>query len=187
MILLLTALLGCALVALAFLLFAGGSMVRNREIAEKVDELRSVLETTRNDIEREREKALELRNGAIAVNRKVIELERKETALSDEVERMPEERFELIFEIGEEQEGSSIFEFFVRRSQKPRTSGVAQEVTVRNAEVRLWSAPRNLRVRARTMSAATAAALTKFPKLHGFMIVPKREAFTFARAGGDEL
>ncbi len=159
-------LLVMASLALAACVVMRTPMIRSMEQREGLGEARDQVERARALIIVQRQRTADLRSHEGALRKRQVEIDRALSAIEQDSANLPEQRYELLFEVGAPEPGLRPYEFLLLRLQRGRAADT------RGIEGRLWSQQRLARVWASDSASAMAQAQARFPALQGYSVKP---------------
>ena len=97
--------------------------------------------------------------------KKLAEIEMNLKKAQQQVNLLPRQMFEVVFELGASDPGLQAYEFIVSRSKRQQRTG-----ELRGPEAALWARPRLLRAWSRNQTGAMALAQSRFSSIDGFIL-----------------
>jgi hypothetical protein len=163
----------------ALLLILGTPMIRSTERRCALNAGHDELKRLRGERATARGTASDVLARRDDASAKLAKMRSELHAIEDEIKRLPDQVFELTFELGAPQPGMQSFDFIVSRHANNLASS-----SVSTPERNLWRTPRVVRVLSRNQAQASAALEKRFRPADGFSTRLAERRLADAAVGG---
>ena len=154
-----------ALIGFTGSLLLRGPLIRTTEERHGLGTAHEAITEARNLRLEEHGTSTELDGKVKEQRKKLAEIEETLRRAQQQVNLLPKQMFELVFELGASAPGLQAYEFVVSRSKRQQRSS-----ELRGPEVALWARPRVLRAWSRNQTGALVMAQSRFSSIDGFIL-----------------